>query len=178
MSLFPLDLMSSVSQTKCVCRSWAAGLLWEMMELAWQEFQETLVWSHSVRCSIHGHEQPLVWRIYNHDAAAVPVFIFALIISSDALFIVNLTLLHTCQCFSLIAKLQSIALQILNSFLLKSGSRRECTKEWELVRCPVWGGEMEQLPAAGKENLVTKFFEDFTLLPFMETWLSEEVKQK
>lgn len=139
MSLLPLDLMSSVSQTKCVCRSWAAGLLWEMMELAWQEFQETLVWSHSVRCSIHGHEQPLVWRIYNHDAAAVPVFMFALIISSDVLFIVNLTLLHTCQCFSLIAKLQSIALQILNSFLLKSGSRRECTKEWELVRCPVWG---------------------------------------
>lgn len=43
---------------------------------------------------------------------------------------------------------------------------------------PCLGGEMEQLLAAGKENLVTKFFEDFTLLPFMETWLSEEVKQK
>lgn len=62
-----------------------------MMELAWQEFQETLMWSRSVRCSIHGHEQPLVWRIYNHDAAAVPVFMFALIISSDVLIIVNLT---------------------------------------------------------------------------------------
>lgn len=78
MSLFQLDLIIDnliilVSQTKCVCRSWVAGLLWEMVELAWQEFQETLVWSHSFRCSIHGHKQSLVWRICNHDASAVPV---------------------------------------------------------------------------------------------------------
>lgn len=98
-------------------------------------------------------------------------FLVTLEISNDALFIVNLTLLHTCQCFSLIAKLQD-----LNS--LKSGSRCECIKGRRACQVPYLGRDIEQLLAAGEENLVTKFFENFTILPFMKTWLSEEINQK
>lgn len=81
---------------------------------------------------------------------------FTLVISNDALFIVNLTLLHTCQCFSLIANLQN-----LNS--LKGGSRCECTKGMRACQVPHWGREMEQLLPAGEKNLVTKIFENFTI---------------
>lgn len=49
------------------------------------------------------------------------------------LFIVSLTLLHTCQCFPLIAKLQN-----LNS-CWKAGPGATAPKEWELVKCPIWG---------------------------------------
>lgn len=143
--------------------------------VAWQKFPETLMWPHSSRCCVHGWEQPLVQRIYNHNVAAVPLLHVTLVISNDVLFIVNLALLQTHQCLpTLVSK------TVGPQFLL--------VERWVLV----WvhqarrDGQVSYLGrqsrsnclAADKKNLITHSFENLTILPFKKTWLSEERKQK
>lgn len=155
MSLVPAWVSAGLKvRTERACRNWIAGLLWEMMTnqlsgevhtcslVAAQEFPETLMWPHSWRCSIHGQEQSLVQRIYNHDAAAIFLLHVPLVISNDVLFIVNLPLFPTNAfqcCFP--------KLQVLNSCMWKDGSWCE-SKQRELVRWLPGERELEQLPCS------------------------------
>lgn len=136
--------------------------------VAWQEFPETLMWPHSSRCSFHGQDQSLVQRIYNCDAAAVPLLHVTLVISNEVLFLVNLTLFQTHQCLpTLVSK------TVGPQFLL--------VERWVLVwvhqamragQVPYLGRESRNnCLAAGKENLITYSFENLTILPFKKTWL-------
>lgn len=142
---------------------------------AWQEFPETLMWPHSSRCCVHGQEQSLVQRIYNRDAAAIPLLHVTLVISNDVLFIVKLTLLQTHQCLpTLVSKIVGPQLLLVERWVLL----------WvhQAIRAgqvPYLGRESQSnCFAAGKENLITYSFENLTILPFKKTWVSEERKQK